>query len=178
MPQTGQQGIIVRDKELLEDPQVDDTGNSVALDITDGESDFDCDISDIESADIPQWLSRRVTPERFQLMCERIRADDGRALLDKLLDNVPVALFILLPLMALMLRVLYPLSKRYYVEHLLFVVHYHAFFFLILTLQILVAGPVAPVFQPHPVWRYICGESAYAYILFVHGLNLRVWAAA
>ena len=32
---------------------------------------------------------------------------------------------------------MYPLSKRYYVEHLLFVVHYHAFVFLILTLQVL-----------------------------------------
>ena len=144
LQELAEQGIIVGDKELLEDPQVEDsqvedTGNSVNLDITDGESDFDCNVSDIESADIPQWLSRRVTPERLQVMCERIRADDGRALLDKLLDNVPAALFILLPLMALVLRVLYPLSKRYYVEHLLFVVHYHAFFFLILTLQILFA---------------------------------------
>lgn len=131
--------IIVGGEELPEGLQDEDDGGSVNLKITDGESDFNCDVSDIESADIPQWLSRRVTPERLQVMCERVRADDGRALLDKLLDNVPAALFILLPLMALVLRVLYPLSKRYYVEHLLFVVHYHAFFFLILTLQILFA---------------------------------------
>jgi hypothetical protein len=32
---------------------------------------------------------------------------------------------------------LYPLSRRYYVEHLLFFVHLHAFLFLLLTLQIL-----------------------------------------
>ncbi len=134
-----EQGIIIGDKELPEGPQDEDDGNSVSLNITGGESDFDCEASDIESADIPQWLSRRITPERLQVMCERIRADDGRALFDKLLDNVPAALFFLLPLMALVLRVLYPLSKRYYVEHLLFVVHYHAFFFLILTLQILFA---------------------------------------
>jgi hypothetical protein len=139
LEELAEQGIIVGDEELPEDPQDEDDEGSVNLKFTDGESDFDCDISDIESADIPQWLSRRVTPERLQVMCERIRADDGRALVDKLLDNVPAALFILLPLMALVLRVLYPLSKRYYVEHLLFVVHYHAFFFLILTLQILFA---------------------------------------
>ena len=41
--------------------------------------------------------------------------------------------------MALILKIMYPLSKRYYVEHLLFVVHNHAFVFLILTLQILFA---------------------------------------
>ena len=39
--------------------------------------------------------------------------------------------------MAMILKTLYPLSKRYYVEHLLFVVHFHAFVFLILTLQVL-----------------------------------------
>ena len=39
--------------------------------------------------------------------------------------------------MALALQILYPLSRRYYVEHLLFFVHFHAFFFLILSLQIL-----------------------------------------
>ena len=70
-------------------------------------------------------------------MCDRIVADGGRAFLDKLLDNVPAAMFVLLPLMALVLKILYPLSKRFYVEHLLFVVHYHAFVFLILTLQVL-----------------------------------------
>jgi hypothetical protein len=39
--------------------------------------------------------------------------------------------------MAFVLKALYPLSRRYYVEHLLFFVHFHAFFFLILSLQIL-----------------------------------------
>ena len=35
---------------------------------------------------------------------------------------------------------MYPLSRRYFVEHLLFFVHFHAFFFLMLVLQILLAG--------------------------------------
>jgi hypothetical protein len=39
-------------------------------------------------------------------------------------------MFIFLPLIAAMMYVLYIGSGRYYVEHLLFVVHYHAFFFL------------------------------------------------
>ena len=97
--------------------------------------DTDCD--DIEIGDMPDWMSARLTPERVQVVCERVTADDGSAFFSKLLDNVPVGLFILLPLMALVLKMLYPLSKRYYVEHLLFVVHFHAFVFLILTLQIL-----------------------------------------
>ncbi len=39
-------------------------------------------------------------------------------------------MFIFLPLIAAVIYVLYLGSGRYYVEHLLFVVHYHAFFFL------------------------------------------------
>lgn len=97
--------------------------------------------SDCENMDVgnmPEWLATRLTPARLKAVCERIRADDGKAFVGKLLDNVPASLFVLLPLMALILKLLYPLSKRYYVEHLLFVVHFHAFVFLILTLEILV----------------------------------------
>ncbi len=99
--------------------------------------DANCDLSGYSTEGMPEWLSRRLTRERLELMCERVSAGGGRAFVDQLLDNVPASLFLLLPLMALILKILYPLSKRYYVEHLLFVIHFHAFFFLILTLEIL-----------------------------------------
>ncbi len=118
----------------------DDEAESVGL-VVDFSSDVDpdgkCDVDEIRDADLPQWFRSRLTEERIKVMCDRIIADDGQAFLRKLLDNVPAALFVLLPLMALVLKILYPLSKRYYVEHLLFVVHNHSFIFLILILQIL-----------------------------------------
>ncbi|HWJ07503.1 MAG TPA: DUF4286 family protein [Steroidobacteraceae bacterium] len=61
--------------------------------------------------------------------CRKIMADSktfGRALY----ENVPKMMFIFLPLIAGVMFVLYLGSGRYYVEHLLFFVHYHAFFFL------------------------------------------------
>jgi hypothetical protein len=94
-----------------------------------------CDIEDFDN--LPGWLSRRLTPERARQMCERVTADGGRVFVRQLLDNIPASLFILLPLMAFVLKVLYPMSKRYYAEHLLFVLHYHAFLFLILTADVL-----------------------------------------
>lgn len=90
---------------------------------SDGEPNEDCNIEELEMSEWPVWLSSRLTEERLKLACDRIIEDDGRIFGQKLLYNVPAALFILLPLMALVLKVLYPLSKRYYVEHLLFVVH-------------------------------------------------------
>jgi hypothetical protein len=66
---------------------------------------------------------------RLRDACRKIVADTpsfGRALF----ENIPKMMFIFLPLIAVVLYVLYLGSGRYYVEHLLFVVHYHAFFFL------------------------------------------------
>ncbi len=124
------------DEETNPDEQADSgDGFNITIDPDTGEASSDCD--DVDIGDVPEWAAKRLTPERLQAVCERVVVDDGQAFLGKLLDNVPAALFILLPLMALILKLLYPLSKRYYVEHLLFVVHYHAFVFLILTMQIL-----------------------------------------
>jgi hypothetical protein len=114
-----------------EDP---DGGFTITLD-DDGEA-GNCDTGDLSDGDIPDWLAKRLTPERLQAICDKVIADDGESLIDKLVENIPAGLIFLLPLMALALKMLYPLSKRYYVEHLLFFVHFHAFFFLILILMI------------------------------------------
>lgn len=70
------------------------------------------------------------TRERLVEVCRKIRADNGRRFGEALLANVPKMMFVFLPVIALISKLLYPLSKRYYVEHLLFFVHYHAFVFL------------------------------------------------
>ena len=101
--------------------------------------------------ELPEWLQRRLTKERLETTCERIGADEGKTLLNLVLDNIPVALIVLLPFMAMVLKGLYPLSRRYFVEHLLFFIHFHAFFFLILTLQILFARFSGLVHLPDPI---------------------------
>jgi hypothetical protein len=66
---------------------------------------------------------------RLREACRKIVADQqsfGRALF----ENIPKMMFLFLPLIAAVMAVLYIRSGRYYVEHLLFVVHFHAFFFL------------------------------------------------
>jgi Protein of unknown function (DUF3667)/Domain of unknown function (DUF4286) len=70
-----------------------------------------------------KWLPKA------QDACRKIVADSkgfGRAVY----QNIPKMMFIFLPLIAAVMFVLYLGSGRYYVEHLLFFVHYHAFFFL------------------------------------------------
>jgi len=97
----------------------------------------DCSIGEFNLGDWPEWIKRRMTPERLVAVCERVQAIGQAGLQKAVLENIPAALIVLLPLMAFVLKLLYPLSRRYYVEHLLFFVHFHSFMFFILTLQIL-----------------------------------------
>jgi len=75
--------------------------------------------------------------KRIKEKSERLKANP-RLFLDRLLGNAPVAVFLLMPFYALVLRLLYPLAGYVYLEHLIFALHMHAFTFLML----LVAWPL------------------------------------
>lgn len=127
-----------------------DVSSDVVINIGENDTNLfdDCEnasISDEENA--PEWLKKRFSDERVRQICERNKARGIDNFADAMLDNIPVALIVLLPLMALVLKILYPMSRRYFVEHLLFFVHFHAFFFLMLILQIIFAR-VTGLFGP------------------------------
>ena len=69
------------------------------------------------------------TEDRLREACRKIAAD-GKGFGRAVYENIPKMMFIFLPLIAVVMFVLYLGSGRYYVEHLLFFVHFHAFFFL------------------------------------------------
>jgi hypothetical protein len=66
--------------------------------------------------------------------CEKSVADGGRQLAESFIHNIPRALFLAVPLLALVMKPLYSRPRRYYVEHLLFLLHEHAFLFLLFGL--------------------------------------------
>ena len=69
------------------------------------------------------------TEDQLREACRKIAAD-GKGFGRAVYENIPKMMFIFLPLIAVVMVVLYLGSGRYYVEHLLFFVHFHAFFFL------------------------------------------------
>jgi hypothetical protein len=82
--------------------------------------------------------------------CRKIVEDGGRHLMEALLHNVPRAMFVFLPLLAGIMALLYWRPRRYYVEHLLLLVHNHAFVFLaVMLLWVLnmLLPPLAPWFR-------------------------------
>jgi hypothetical protein len=91
--------------------------------------------------------------------CRTLSADGGRALGTSVVRNLPRAMFIFLPVLAFFMMLLYWRPHRYYVEHLLFLVHNHCFVFLVLTLMILVGRiPVVGEYTGWPwlaLWIYI-----------------------
>lgn len=82
-------------------------------------------------------------PDRMSIFkwCRRFQVNGPAAVAESVAHNIPRAMFIFLPLLALVMKLLYWRPNRYYVEHLLLLVHNHAFVFLLLTL----IGLIAPV---------------------------------
>lgn len=72
------------------------------------------------NAKLNEWAGRMNDNAR------RVEGDPNR-LKDAFLSAVPTALFVLLPLFALMLKVMYIFKKRLYMEHLIVALHSHSF---------------------------------------------------
>jgi hypothetical protein len=96
---------------------------------------------------------------RLRAACARVSEDHGAGLGRAIVHNIPKAMFVFLPLLALAMKPLYWRPKRYYVEHLLFLIHNHAFVFLALAVMALLR--MIPVVGEHlglldfAVWIYI-----------------------
>jgi hypothetical protein len=82
---------------------------------------------------------------RIRSRTEQLRsmppAQAVRGIIRDFLNRAPIVVWLLLPLFALFLKVLYLRSGRYYVEHLAFALHLHAFWFLSFTVMLLLRHP-------------------------------------
>jgi len=57
-------------------------------------------------------------------------------IIDKIFDVLPVTMFILLPLAALLFKFWYLFAGKYYIEHLILALHNHSFLFVVLLLSL------------------------------------------
>lgn len=69
--------------------------------------------------------------------------------------NLPRAFFLLLPVFALLIRLVYVRQDRLYVDHLIFALHFHAFGFAVLSLNALVIRIWEPLSKPLLVLLWI-----------------------
>lgn len=57
---------------------------------------------------------------------------------EQFVEHAPTALFLMMPFFAFALWAIYVRNERYYVEHLVFALHCHSFYFLLLTLCVVI----------------------------------------
>ena len=87
---------------------------------------------------LPAWLNDRINDEieGSPQKAEQIN-ENPNLFIDKVFDVLPVTMFVLLPVVALIFKFWYLFAKRYYVEHLIFSLHNHSFMFVTLILILL-----------------------------------------
>lgn len=74
---------------------------------------------------------------RLEAACRKIETDSGASFARAFADNVPLMMLLFIPMIAAIMKVLYLFARRKYVEHLLFFVHVHTFFFLTAVIVVL-----------------------------------------
>ncbi|MFK7888934.1 MAG: DUF4286 family protein [Gammaproteobacteria bacterium] len=122
---------------VIGDPQSDADPTDPSIIEQEEIDEEDCDIT-LDEINIP-GISQEALEKRVRELCLRGTTPEGRrAFSNEFADIAPKLLIIMLPIIALASKMMYPLSRRYYVEHLLFYTHFHSFAFFLLLLIMLV----------------------------------------
>jgi hypothetical protein len=108
----------------------------------------------LHSGLVGRWFKRRIHQRLAELRADKKTA--GRQLATEFQHELPDAVFLLVPMLALMLSVLYFGQRRYYAEHLVFALHFQAFVFAVLIVAML---PIP--FIEFAIWL---AGIAYAYL--------------
>lgn len=111
----------------------------------------------------PEWIRRP-----FLSACLRTNADQSRELGRDFIHNLGRAMFVFLPLLAGIMMCLYRRPKRFYVDHLLLLVHNQAFLFLLLSTYL-----IATHWLRASAWTWSMTATAIAYGLYYIARSLR-----
>lgn len=87
---------------------------------------------------MPDWVNEWVNDEIEESPQKGKEIEENPDLIkDKIFELLPATMFVLLPIVALMLKFWYLFAKKYYVEHLIYALHNHSFLFVMLLLLML-----------------------------------------
>jgi hypothetical protein len=118
------EGGIEPESELESDEESDE------IDIDVNGKPWDAETNPVVLPLMPDWVNDWVNREIAESPKKgREIAENPNLMFDKVLDVLPGTMFVLLPLVALLLKFWYLFAKKYYVEHLIFALHNHAFIF-------------------------------------------------
>ncbi|MEE4216749.1 MAG: DUF3667 domain-containing protein [Xanthomonadales bacterium] len=148
-----------------EEAQDDGESGEISFNIN-GEA-WDPETNPVDIPLMPDWINDRLNKE-IEGSPQKGRAieENPNLMLDQVLEVLPGTMFVLLPLVALLLKLWYLFARKYYVEHLIFALHNHAFIFVTAIVLILLG-----VFTD---WREPAGEGPMTTVM--HGVKTLVLA--
>ena len=110
--------------------------------------------------DLPPWLCKRIQ-RRLDLKPEAL-ASALQQLGERFVANLGAALFVVLPTFALWLKLAYWNRRLRYTEHLVFALHLHAFWFLMIALVLVPSAWVStPALLAVPVYSWLALGRVY-----------------
>jgi len=140
LPPEAQQKIDV-EKTLSELKDKDVTVGSDAFKVEDiqfNDEPWNRETNPVDIKWLPGWLNDRINDEIEDSphKAEQIN-ENPNLIIDKVFDILPATMFVLLPMVALIFKFWYLFARRYYIEHLIFSLHNHAFIFVSLIVILL-----------------------------------------
>jgi hypothetical protein len=132
--------------------------------VDDDADEVDSGVNDFCDEFRDQADSTNATRNRLRDRCRQIAEDGGKELGKSIIHNLPRAMFVFVPLLAFFMKLMYWKPKRYYVEHLLYLIHNHAFVFLVLTL--LVAFKRIPYVGAYVGWLWFVAIGYMVWYIF------------
>jgi len=93
------------------------------------------DFENMSSKELGEHYGKDMGFWEKQLLTQGIKTiKQGDNLIQYLFGKTTLALFFMMPFLAFFLKIIYVRRKKFYVEHLIFSFHYHAFLFLLFTI--------------------------------------------
>jgi hypothetical protein len=105
-------------------------------------------------------------------ICRHFNAQDRDAFLKTLVHNIPKMMFVFLPLLAAVMLLLYWRPRRFYVEHLVYLLHNHSALFAAFLLLRLV-GLIAKLWHPLGTLVAIGGVGLFVYVIWYPYKSMR-----
>lgn len=112
------------------------------------------------------WFTRFIERRAVELSIQ-----GSQAFIAKMVHNASKAIFLLIPFVALLLKIIYLRRKRLYHDHLIFSLHFHSFLFLLLLVYQLLAYFLFET----PVWIMLMLVLIYLSLSLKQVYNQRWW---
>jgi Protein of unknown function (DUF3667) len=110
---------------------------------------------------LPEWLCKRL--QRRVDVDQKVLKREIAELSQRFVSNIGFGMFVMLPVFALLLKLVYWNRRLHYTEHLVFALHVHTFWFIALALALPnQAGLSGLAFAAVPVYTFMAMRRVYA----------------